>query len=281
MRQVQKFVAAVAGLACAASLAFAADQTILGKSLTVKQKPGDSASRKITGSGKEKGSSNTLNGNPTLAGSAGGALLEVFATGGTSTSQSFALLSGTSGVTGKPFWTGDSNKGFKYKDPKGENSPVTGVSIKRTPSGNFSIKAKISGKNGNVDVVPPNPGTSGCMALTLSNASVTPGDRYSVQFGPDSQIKNKADKLFSAKKPTLEGTCPTGPSTTTTTTIATTTTTVATTTTTIATTTTTIATTTTTIATTTTTVATTTTTSTTIYGSPSRAFLATPVDLLD
>jgi hypothetical protein len=251
MRHVSKFVAAVAGLACAASLAFAAEQTILGKSLTVKQKPGDPASRKITGSGKEKDSPNTLNGNPSLGGSAGGALLEVSAIGGTPSSQSFALAQGTSS-TGKPFWSAAGSTGFKYKDPKGDQGPVKAVSIKRTPSGNFSIKVKIAGKNGPVSVVPPNPGTSGCMALTLSPNAVTPGDRYSVQFGPDSQIKNSADKLFKAKKPTAQGICPVGPPPSTTTTTAVTTTT-----------------------------PTSTTTTTTIYGSPSRAFLATPVDLLD
>src|SRR5262245_66526111 len=95
MRHVSRFLAAAAGLACAASLAFAAEQSILGKSLSVKQKPGDAASRKITGSGKEKGSSNTINGNPTLAGSAGGAFLDVIASGGNPTSQRFDLKQGT------------------------------------------------------------------------------------------------------------------------------------------------------------------------------------------
>jgi hypothetical protein len=245
MRHASKFLAAAAGLACAAGLAFAADQTILGKSLTVKQKPGDATSRKITASGKEKGSSNTLVGNPTLSGSAGGAILEVFANGGTSTSQTFTLAQGTSS-TGKPFWSAAGSTGFKYKDGKGDQGAVKAAQIKRTPSGNFSIKVKLAGKNGTVNVVPPNPGTSGCVALTLTqNGS---GDRYSVQFGTDSQIKNSGDKLFKAKKPTLEGICPSGPPVSTTTS---------------------------------TTTPVTTTTSTTIYGSPSRAFLATPVDLLD
>ena len=95
MRSFSKFLAVAVGLGCAASLAFAADQTILGKSLTVKQKPGGQpTSRKITGSGKEKGSPNTLVGNPTLAGSAGGAILQVFANGANSTAQTFTLPSG-------------------------------------------------------------------------------------------------------------------------------------------------------------------------------------------
>jgi len=248
MRHVSKFVAAAAGLACAAGLAFAADQTILGKSLTVKQKPGDATSRKITGSAKEKGSSNTFVGDPTVASanpnSPGGAFLDIFANGANSTSQRFALPNGS--------WKASGPNAFKYK---GTSGAVKSVTIKRTPSGNFSIKAKILGKGGPVDVVPPNPGDSGCMALLLKNGA-SDGDRYSVQFGPESQIKNSADKSFKAKKPTAEGVCPVPGSTTTTTTVVTTT-----------------------IVTTTT--PTSTTTSTTTYGSPSRAFMATPVDLLD
>jgi hypothetical protein len=245
MRHVSKFVAAAAGLACAAGLAFAADQTILGKSLTVKGNP-DPTKRKVTASAKEKNSPNTLVGNPTLSGSAGGAVLEVFANGGTSTSQTFTLAQGTSTLNGKPFWVASGNTGFKYKDSKGEQGPVKQVQIKRSPNGQFSIKVKIQAKNGGVNIVPPNPGTSGCVALTLTqNGS---GDRYSVQFGPDSKIKNSGDKLFKASKPTAEGICPAGPPPSTTTTTST---------------------------------PTTTTTTTTIYGSPSRAFLAMPVDLLD
>ena len=133
MRSFSKFLAIAAGLGCAASLAWAADQTILGKSLTVKQKPGDTASRKITGTGNEKGSPNTLIGNPTLSGSAGGAILDVFANGANSTSQRFTLPSGTSS-TGKMFWV-QSGTGFKYKDAKGDQGPVKSVIIKASPSG--------------------------------------------------------------------------------------------------------------------------------------------------
>jgi hypothetical protein len=264
MRSFSKFLAVAAGLGCAASLAFAAEQTILGKSFTVKQKPGDATSRKITGSAKEKNSSNTFGiGNPTLSGSAGGAILQIFANGANSTAQTFTLPQGTSS-TGKQFWNA-SDTGFKYKDPKGDQGPVKSVSIKASPSGKFSIKVKVAAKHGTVNVVPPNPGASGCLALKLGIGAGA-GDRYSVQFGPDSQIKNSADKLFKAKKPTLEGICP---ATTPTTTSSTTSTTGVTPTTTTSTTGVTPTTT------------TSTTTTTTVYGSPSRAFLAASADLLD
>jgi hypothetical protein len=260
MRSFSKFLAVAVGLGCAASLAFATEQTILGKSFTVKQKPGDATSRKITGSGKEKGSPNTLVGDPTLAGSAGGAILQVFANGASPTAQTFVLPQGT-GSTGKQFWS-QSGTGFKYKDPKGDNvnPAVKSVSIKLSPSGSFSIKVKIAAKNGAVNVVPPNPGTTGCLALKLGQ-SAGAGDRYSVDFGVTSQIKNSADKLFKAKKPTVQAQCPTVTPTTTTSTS-------------------------TSVTPTTTTssstgVVPTTTTSTTLYGSPSRAFLAASADLLD
>src|SRR5262249_1250536 len=146
MRNFSKLLAVAAGLGCAASLAFAAEQTILGKSFTVKQKPGDVTSRKITGVGKEKNSGTGLVGDPTLAGDLGGAILQVFAKGANSSAQQFTLPQGT-GSSGKPFWSGDTTKGFKYKDPTGDqpgNAAVRAVSIKATPSGAFSIKVKIA-----------------------------------------------------------------------------------------------------------------------------------------
>lgn len=259
MRSFSKFLAVAAGIGCAVSLAFATDQTILGKSLTVKQKPGDATSRKVTGSGKEKGSPDTLVGNPTLSGSSGGALLDVFANGSNSSAQRFVLPQGTSS-TGKQFWSA-SGTGFKYKDPKGDQGAVKSVSIKLSPSGAFSIKAKITGKNGTVNVVPPNPGQSGCVALKLGQAA-SAGDRYSIDFGVTSKITNSADKLFKAKKPTTQATCPaTVPTTTSSSTSSPSTTTTSSTGVTVTT--------------------TTSTTTTTLYGSPSRAFLAASADLLD
>lgn len=263
MRETSKLVALAGGIAFAASLAYAADQTILGKALTVKDPTAgaDASKRSIKGSGKDKSSSAPLVGNPTLAGSAGGALLDIFANGNTpasSTSQRFTLAQGT--ANGKPFWSAIGNPaiGYKYKDNSGANhTPVKSVLIKKSANGAFSIKVKLAGKNGTINVVPPDPGVSGCMALKLGIGAAA-GDRYSVQFGPESKIKNVDAKVFSAKKPTLEGICPipiTTTSTTTTTTHAT--------------------------SSTTTTTHASTTTTTTMYGSPSRAFLEKVEGLLD
>jgi hypothetical protein len=230
-----------------------ADQTILGKSFSVKAKPGDARKTKVDGSASEKRSDNTLVGDPTGGGSAGGAILTVFANGGTPSMQTFVLDQGTSSK-GKPFWSGSAAKGFSYKDPQGEQGPVTSVSIKTSPSGTFSINASIAGKNGPVSIVPPDPGTDACFALQLG-VDGTSGDRYDVPFGPGSKLTNKDATLFKAMKPPAEGVCPFGPTTTTT----------------AAPTTTTSSTSTTTAAPTTTT--TTTSTTTTTMASPSGAFL--------
>jgi len=264
-----------------AAPAHPADQTILGKSFSVKAKPGDASKTNVDGSASEKRSDNTVVGDPTAAGSAGGAILTVFANGGTPTMQTFVLDQGMTGK-GKPFWSGSADKGFSYQDPKGEQGAVTSVSIKKSPSGMFSIKASIAGKNGPVSIVPPDPGTDACFALQLG-VDGTSGDRYDVLFGPGSKLTNNDGKLFKAMKPPAEGVCPFGPTTTTTTaaptttTSSTSTTTAAPTTTTSSTSTTTAAPTTTTSSTSTTTAAptttTTTSTTTTTAASPSGAFL--------
>jgi len=240
-------------------MAFALEQTINGKTLSVKG--GDPSKRKVTASGKEKASPNFIVGNPTLAGSAGGAILTIFVNGATSSSGAFVLPSGNSS-TGKPFWSViGNNLGYRYKDPKGDNGPVKNAQIKRSPNGSFSIKAKLNGKNGVISVVPPGADVDnfGCVALKIGIGNLSMGDRYSLQWGPGSKFTNGTNK-FKATKPPAEGVCPL---------VSTTTTTSSTTTSSLPVT----------LPTTTTTTSSTTTTS--LYGSPSRAFLSQPVDLLD
>ncbi len=200
-----------------AGSAGAADQTILGRSLTVKN-PGAADKRKVTSTAKEAASPNTIVGDPTLSGSAGGAILTVIANGASPSTQSFTLPQGMT-IAGKDFWQASGASGFKYKDGKGEQGPVRTVIIRKTPSGVFNIKVVIKGKNGPVNVLPPNPGTDGFVTLQLGS-----GDRYCVQFGADGQVSNKSGELFKVRRPVFEG-CPGGASTTTTTTSSTTSTT--------------------------------------------------------
>jgi len=184
-----------------APLVHAAEQTVLGRALTVKAPAGGNPKRKVVAVAKESGSPDSLVGDPTLAGSAGGALLEVLLDGANPSAQEFLLAQGLD-TKGKPYWSAVGTIGFQYKDPRGEQGPVKIAQIKLTATGAFTMKAVIEGKNGPVDVVPPNPGTSGCMALRLGA-----GDRYSVQFA-DGDIKN-SPVLFKVSKPTTEGVCPT------------------------------------------------------------------------
>src|SRR5215813_11255660 len=81
MRYRLLFLAAVAGAACSAITALAEEQTIAGKSFLVQDMSSgaDPTKRKISVIGKEKDSPNPLVGDPTQTGSAGGALLEIFA----------------------------------------------------------------------------------------------------------------------------------------------------------------------------------------------------------
>lgn len=220
-----KRIAKVSALAAVLSMilagwAHAADQTILGRSLIVKN-PGSPSKRKVTGAAKEVGSPNTIVGDPTMAGSAGGgflgsaggallgsaggAVLTVIADGDNPSKQFFALKQGKSS-TGKPFWRASGTTGFKYKDPNGDQGPVKVVLIKKNTAGVFKIEAVIRGKNGTVNVVPPNSGTDGFMTLFLAH-----GDLYCVKYGADGDVINDGDRLFKVRHPASEG-CPPLPS---------------------------------------------------------------------
>ena len=174
---------------------FAADQTILGNKLTVQDKSTPDK-RKVKVTAKEKLSPNTLVGDPV----ANGATLPIRLTGGPLYGVTFNLPTGTSVMTGKPFWSGDAIKGFKYKDKKGENGPVGTAQIK-SKNGTFQIKVGMSGKYASLTVVPPNPGADGCVLLTI-----TGGDSYSVNFA-SGIASHKGARQFQISKPTSVGTC--------------------------------------------------------------------------
>ncbi len=181
--------------------AHAADQTILGKQIQIKDaKPGvDPTKRKIVGQGKEKMSSNTIVGDPT----AGGASLFLFTTGATSGNQAFVLPTGTDPASGKPFWAPSGSTGYKYKDKAGTNGPVKVAQIKLSGSGTIQVKVVLLGKNGPITLLPPNLGTSACMAFKITN-----GDVYHVLLGAGSTIKKNDAKTFQLKDAVSEGLCP-------------------------------------------------------------------------
>jgi len=186
-----------------AGLASAADHPVLGTKFQMKN-PGAADKRKVLVKAKEAASAPALIGLPID----NGAILTIRASGGTSSEQSFALPAGLS-AAGKPFWTGDPTKGFKYADPKGQNGPVKLAQIKRS-GGVLLMKALVDGKLGAVTVTPPNPGVSACALLQLVG-----GDSYSVAFA-DGKIANTDTRVFQVSKPTNRATC-LGPVTSTTT----------------------------------------------------------------
>src|SRR5438270_51047 len=87
----------------------AAEQAVLGSKLQVKN-PSTPDKKKIIVKAKESPSSDTLVGDPVT----NGATVTIRLTGGAPNGETFTLAPGTS-MSGKPFWSGDSTKGFKYK----------------------------------------------------------------------------------------------------------------------------------------------------------------------
>ena len=218
-----------------ASRAGAADQTVLGKTLLVKDpKPNVDASKRGVGVlGKESASSDTLMGNPV----ANGATVEIIANGTTPSDQVFTLPAGAAGP-GTPGWKalGKPVNGYSYKDAAGVNGPVKTALIKKSGSGTksgggtFLVMVNLNGALGpgpqpHITVVPPAPGTDGGMRFTING-----GDSYCVAFGSaaggkviNAPAKGTPNKLFKIVGPTSEG-CPTVASATTTTTMSSTTT---------------------------------------------------------
>jgi len=190
-------VAALALSALLAPATHAADQTILGSGFQVKN-PGAIEKRQAQVKAKEKASLNTIVGNPVTS----GATLTVRANGTSPSSQVFALPQGMN-AKGKPFWSGDATKGFKYNDSKSEQGAVKAVKISKSGSGVFQIQAKLSGKVVPLNVLPPNIGTDACAFL-----QITGGDSYSVKFAPgEGVITNKGAQAYAQKKVTSEGGC--------------------------------------------------------------------------
>lgn len=198
---VAPLVLALATASLSPVVADAADQTVLGRSIIVRN-PSSPVKRKLKVVGTDKSSPNTIVGNPALS----GATLRVLLEGANPTDATYPLPQGTD-VTGKPFWTLlSSGDGYRYKDARGEQGAVKTLSIRASQTGQFTIKGSLHGKNGTLTNVPPNPGTEAWVTVTIGG-----GDRYCIQFGLDSIVTNKDGRLFKAKKATLEG-CPASPS---------------------------------------------------------------------
>jgi hypothetical protein len=203
-RGVCTLLAGAFAAACLAGPAVAAEQTVLGRKLVVKNpQPADPSQRSVSALAIERGSGAPLNGDPTVVtAGAGGAVLEIAALGTATSSQLFSLDQGTR-ADGQAFWRRLGSRGFAYSDPHGERGPVKSVKITRSQGGTLRLSASLRGENGALDIVPPNPGTSGFIALTLSA-----GDRYCAGFGAGSRITNRGDELWKVGSVTAESCAP-------------------------------------------------------------------------
>jgi hypothetical protein len=183
---------AVVACGIAGGLAYAAQQTVAGKLIFVKNpKATDASKRTIVYFAKELSSNETVVGDPTVS----GAKLKVKLDGNT---QCFAMPA--SG------WTPISTIGFKYKDATGANGPVKTAFIKLTKGGVFLNKAVILGKFGpgpqpHITVVPPNPGVE-----ADTNFSIGGGDQYCAAF-PGATANPNDDKGYKVKDTPDPGTC--------------------------------------------------------------------------
>ena len=186
---MRRLLLAVLCLVPVASRALAADQTIRGRELVVKNRSTPDK-RKVIVRAKESASDDTLVGDPRF----NGAVLTVHANGDTPSTETFNLPAAS--------WTGDAITGFRYKDATGANGAVRIVQIKKTPNGLFTLKAIILGSLGPISIVPPNLGTDGCAILDIP----PDGDSYSVKFASGNVINHDV-KEFRVTRPTAEGSC--------------------------------------------------------------------------
>ena len=179
----------------------AADQALQGAQLAVTNPdPADPARRKLSFSARDREGAHTLSGDPSVPAVSGGAVLHVSLEGATPSAQTFVLPQGTT-AAGKPLWSALGGDGFRYADPRGERGPVKSLRVRRAGNGSFSLEAKLDGKGGALDLVPPDAGTGAFVTLTLGG-----GDRYCVRFG-DGRLRDGGARAFRVKKPLTEG-CP-------------------------------------------------------------------------
>ncbi len=130
-----------------------APQLVLGNRFQVKA-PGSAEQRRIVGRAKERNTDNTVVGDPRVS----GASLRIVARGTTDSDQTFSLPAGG--------WTAVGPLGYRYSN-RNRGGAVRSALIKRTPGGTFVIKVLLSGRDGPMAVVPPNPGDRGGFILAL------------------------------------------------------------------------------------------------------------------
>jgi endonuclease/exonuclease/phosphatase family metal-dependent hydrolase len=199
-RQTASAALAAALLLAVSAPGGAADQTVLGASFAVTNpSPSDAARRKLSFVARERGGP-SLSGDPVAPVSSGGAVLQLLLEGGTPSAQTFALPESAPGRR-KPFWRALGSSGFRYSDPRGEVGPVRSLRVRLASNGTLQLAAKLHGKGGPLELVPPDAGTGAFVTLALGS-----GDRYCVRYG-DGEIRDEGARSFRVRNPLTEG-CP-------------------------------------------------------------------------
>jgi endonuclease/exonuclease/phosphatase family metal-dependent hydrolase len=195
-RPLVRVLLLAAAVVAAASPALAAEQTVRGRRLVVRNDRADPAGHRVVATAREAGGP-AIVGDPTV----GGAVLEVTANGAHPAWQGFTLAQGTTRRR-RPFWRAV-RQGYHYGDPAGEQGPVRTLALRRTAAGAFRLKVRLVDRNGDLRLSPPDPGTDGALVLALGG-----GDTYCVRYGPEGSSTNDGDRLWKIDRVTAEG-CPT------------------------------------------------------------------------
>ncbi len=193
----------------------AATQTILGGTFDVRTSYSDDPVRRrlLVIGYEDVGTPNVVVGDPTV----GGATLRIVVRGDVGTTeQTFDLpAAGWNAYITRHDWP--VYMGFRYSNLN-TGGAVRLITIERcgyaSPEGTpppaephpckFRMRIQLRGRDGPVDVVPPNPGTEGGVELTLGG-----GDTYCVAFGGaagGTVLRNSAQR-FMVRTPSTEG-CP-------------------------------------------------------------------------
>ena len=187
------------------SVAPADANTILGFKFDFKEKPGFPTTRRMNVKSKELLSPDVLTGDPAT----NGATVQVILLGGTSTSQTITLPSGSR-------WRRSPSDPmvpavrWRYKESRslGFVSPINKLELSSKGAGTtFKLVAQLYGKYVPLNVAVPNPGTYAGLVVTLGG-----GGTYCTNFGGaagGSFTRNDA-VYFRVSRPTAEGTCPSG-----------------------------------------------------------------------
>ncbi|HYC56880.1 MAG TPA: CocE/NonD family hydrolase [Candidatus Binatia bacterium] len=160
-------------------------QVVLGARLAVKD-PGFSVGQNVLVQARERDSDVAIVGDPTV----NGARLRVVTRGGESADQTFELPASGWSIRGP--------QRFRY-DNRVPGGAVRKAQIEKTPRGVVRMKATISGRNGTVEIVPPDPGEEAAAVLTIVG-----GNSYCTSFGGEAGGIETADgdTLWSIKRPT-------------------------------------------------------------------------------